>query len=57
MAAVFFCFGRNAAKIAVVKIVAQEDPIVFKSETYRVLICRFARKALESPLFSRVPQP
>ena len=32
-----FCFGRNAAKIAVVKIAAQKDPIiiVFRSETYR----------------------
>lgn len=30
-----FCFGRNAAKIAVVKIAPQKDPIVFKSETGR----------------------
>ena len=28
-------FGRNAAKMAVVKVPAQKDPIVFKSETYR----------------------
>ena len=34
---IFFCFGRNAAKIAVVKIAAQKDSIIiaFKSETYR----------------------
>ena len=28
---IFFCFGRNAAKIAVVKIAPQKDPII----TYR----------------------
>lgn len=34
---IYIFFGRNAAKIAVVKIAAQKDPIiiVFRSETYR----------------------